>query len=455
MICQRVASLATRITHTAACAALPFAAAGASVAAEPAPFSKPTGDMTLSPSGPFAAPVLRSPTAPAESPPTMATVGRGNDTYTYLRCWYRISADPLKPEATYEWALDPNDGDWYRLAGFWRADGVLQWRNMFYSATTQDTLDDVCRATLNTRGIRADVTQAVAANNTLSFNFTIWSIDAAQQEARINKLIVFGDSLSDSQKIFNASQWTLPNRTSWHAGRFSNGPIWSEYLANALQLPMYTWAIGGAATDQHLVLPGLVQQVESWRDYMKFAPDYRPGNTLFAVLAGGNDLVSYDRTPEQAASAMRDSLERLATADATRILLVTLPDVSRAPIVAARGDAARVAVQVRDYNRMLVDMAAALRVRYGATLQLELFDANAMFDDLLRHPAQYGLDDTTHSCLDIPNPSALTYLSAQIPRASCDDPARFLFWDALHPTTTTHALLAERIASFVRERFGS
>ncbi|NYH24162.1 SGNH/GDSL hydrolase family protein [Paraburkholderia bryophila] len=452
MICQCVASLGRRITNTAVCAALPFAAAGANAAAEPVSFPTPTGDMTLSPSGPLAVPVPQSRAMPVESP---SALRRGNDTYTYLRCWYRSSADPLEPNASYEWALDPSGGDWYRVPGFWRADGVTQWKNMFYSVRTQDTLNDVCRKTLNARGIRAELTQAVAANNTLSFNFTIWSIDSAWQEPRINKLIVFGDSLSDTQNTFNASQWTLPNRASWHAGRFSNGPVWPEYLAGVLHLPMYNWSAGGAATNQHFVVPGLVQQVESWRDYMKFAPDYRPGNTLFAVLAGGNDLVSYGRTPEQAANAMRDSLEQLAAADARRILLVTLPDVSRAPVVVARGDAVRVAAEVQDYNRRLVEVAAALRLRYGATLQLEIFDANAIFDDLLRHPEQYGLDDTTHSCLDIPNPSALTYLSAQIPRAICDDPARFLFWDALHPTTATHALLAQRIASFVRERFGN
>ncbi|WP_175946995.1 SGNH/GDSL hydrolase family protein [Burkholderia pyrrocinia] len=409
-------------------ATLTFTASLAPAAAAPAPLPTPTGDMTLSPAGPLA--------APASAPPGAAprAASRGSDTYTYLRCWYRISDDPLKPEATYEWARDPAGGDWYRVPGYWWADGVTQWKNMFYSTTAQDTLADVCRKTLAARGIRANLTQAVAANNALSFNYTVWTIDAAQQDARVNKLIVFGDSLSDTQNMFNASQWKLPNGTSWHAGRFSNGPVWVEYVANALRLPFYNWAIGGAATDQHLVVPGLVQQIDSWREYMDRAPDYRPANTLFAVFAGGNDLVNYGRTPEQAANAVRDSLERLAAAGATR------------------ADTASVATQVRDYNRRLADAAAAVRARYGATLRLEVFDAYAPFDDLLSHPAQYGFDDAKRSCLDIPKPSSFTYLAAQTPRADCRDPARFVFWDTLHPTTRTHAWLAERITPFVRTR---
>ncbi|MFJ1213902.1 SGNH/GDSL hydrolase family protein [Burkholderia pyrrocinia] len=435
---RRVAAIATLG------AALTFTASRAPAA--PAPLPTPTGDMTLSPAGPLA--------APASAPPGAAprAASRGSDTYTYLRCWYRISDDPLKPEATYEWARDPAGGDWYRVPGYWWADGITQWKNMFYSATAQDTLADVCRKTLAARGIRANLTQAVAANNTLSFNYTVWTIDSAQQDARVNKLIVFGDSLSDTQNMFNASQWKLPNGTSWHAGRFSNGPVWAEYVANALRLPFYNWAIGGAATDQHLVVPGLVQQIDSWREYMDRAPDYRPANTLFAVFAGGNDLVNYGRTPEQAANAVRDSLERLAAAGATRILLITLPDVSRAPVFATRTDTASVAAQVTDYNRRLADAAAAVRARYGATLRLEVFDAYAPFDDLLSHPAQYGFDDAKRSCLDIPKPSSFTYLAAQTPRADCRDPARFVFWDTLHPTTRTHAWLAERITPFVRAR---
>ncbi|WP_232444639.1 SGNH/GDSL hydrolase family protein [Burkholderia ubonensis] len=185
---------------------------------------------------------------------------------------------------------------------------------------------------------------------------------------------------------------------------------------------------------------------------MERAPDYRPGNTLFAVFAGGNDLVNYGRSPEQAANAVRDSLDRLVAAGATRIMLVTLPDVSRAPVFATRTDAASVAAQVKDYNQRLADAAAALRARYGATLRLEVFDAYALFDDLLSHPAKYGFDDAKRSCLDIPKPSSFTYMAAQTPRADCRDPARFVFWDTLHPTTRTHAWLAEQVAPFVRAR---
>ncbi len=406
----------------------------------------PTGNMTLSPSGPYI-----SSSATPEPPATPYLTNRGSDTYTYLRCWYRISDNPLKPGGTYIWARNPGNGDWYRVPGYWWADGITQWKNMFYSATSQETLLDVCRKTLDSHGIQRDVTQALAANNQFSFNYTVWTFDSPQQDHRINKLIVFGDSLSDTQNMFNASQWKLPNDSSWHMGRFSDGPVWVEYLAKTLDLPMYNWAIGGAATDQYLVVPGLLQQVKSWWEYMDRAPDYRPENTLFTVLTGGNDLVNYRRSPKQAARAVSDSLNKLAQSGAKHIVLLNLPDVSRAPVFSTRNDAARVAREVRMFNELLIGVVAELRAYYGETLNVEIFDAYTLFDDLMTNPERYGFDDATHSCLDIRNPTSLSYIRSQTPRADCRDPGRFVFWDTLHPSTRTHAWLALKLAKHIRE----
>ncbi|MCA3859036.1 MAG: lipolytic protein, partial [Burkholderia sp.] len=161
MSCFRI-PLSSRVVAVSAVAALGAALAlPAAHAAGPAPLPTPTGDMSLSPAGPDVAP----PAASSAPGATLRAARRGSDTYTYLRCWYRIDADPLKPAATYEWARDPAGGDWYRVSGYWWADGVTQWKNMFYSTTSQDALADVCRKTLAAKGIQSGLTQAVAANN--------------------------------------------------------------------------------------------------------------------------------------------------------------------------------------------------------------------------------------------------------------------------------------------------
>ncbi|MDW9229416.1 lipolytic enzyme, G-D-S-L domain protein, partial [Burkholderia cepacia] len=93
----RIAAVSAAATLGAALTLSAAQAAGA------APLPVPTGDMSLSPAGPDIVP----PAAPATPGATPRASRRGSDTYTYLRCWYRIDADPLKPAATYEWARDP------------------------------------------------------------------------------------------------------------------------------------------------------------------------------------------------------------------------------------------------------------------------------------------------------------------------------------------------------------
>jgi thermolabile hemolysin len=381
-------------------------------------------------------------------------VGRGAFTYTYLRCWYRIDTNPLTPLARYEWARDPASGDWYRVPGYWWADGMLEWRNMFYSTTTQQTLSDVCAKTLASRGIDRPVLQALAANNQLSFNYTVWTQGSAVNNDKLERIIVFGDSLSDTQNLFNATLWQAPNSISWNAGRFSNGPLWVEYLSRSTRLPFYNWAIGGAAADKRLVLPGVVQQVDSWKEQTAQAQDYRPSNTLVLLLIGANDLINAGRTADESAASVRESLIKLMDAGASHILLLNLPDVTRAPLFRMRDDAPAIAEQVKIYNRRLTEIVEELKGRYGAMLRLELFDTHAVFDDLIRSPERYGFQNTTDACLDMHDSSAIAYLSEYVPTTACREPGRYVFWDVLHPTTQTHGLLAAKVAGFVREKFG-
>src|SRR5215470_1124845 len=61
--------------------------------------------------------------------------------------------------------------------------------------------------------------------------------------ASFDSLISFGDSLSDT----GSGPATPPS----YGGRFSNGPVWEEYLASSLGLPAAAtkdYAIGGATS---------------------------------------------------------------------------------------------------------------------------------------------------------------------------------------------------------------
>lgn len=398
------------------------------------------------------APVLAAPSGPAAYSTQAITpkAATFSNTYTYLRCWYRENADAGKPATRYVWARDPASSDYYRLYGNWRADGMFAWANMFYTDTTQNEMASVCKSSLAAAGIRQPYIFHSAADSAMSFDYTAWT-RANPAEQGIERMVAFGDSLSDNRNMFNASLWKLPNSTSWYRGHFSNGPVWVENLSAALGLPLYNWAIGGAAADQHLVVPGLVQQVESFKYYLREDSGYRPENTLFTVLIGGNDLVNYGKSVDAIIRSEQQALESLIQAGGKHILLLNLPDVSRAPVFRWRKDGAAVAANVSDYNRRLAQLRDTLAQKYGSMVDLRLFDTRGIFDDLLTHPQNYAIDNARDNCLDIRKDSSLNYVESHPVSAACRNPDRYVFWDTLHPTRRVHQLLAEKILPLVAD----
>ncbi len=144
-------------------------------------------------------------------------------------------------------------------------------KNMFYTTVQPETLLERCEETLGVNHDFADITY-FAADHRFSYNHTIWSRDPEVQSNRISKVIAFGDSLSDTGNIFNASQWRFPNPDSWFLGHFSNGFVWTEYLAQGLNVPLYNWAVESAAKrNQYVALTGVYEQVSSYLSYMRLA----------------------------------------------------------------------------------------------------------------------------------------------------------------------------------------
>jgi thermolabile hemolysin len=411
---------------------------------------------SLSPLGPLSREVLMRPDSLRLRVRTKAQFKTGVSTYTYLRCYYSIG-DARQPTTDYLWAMDPDSpASYYTVHGYWAADGRFAWSNMFFTDVPRDRLRLACNSTLRNSGIKQTVGMYFAADNRLSFNYDIWINDPVDAPKKINRIVAFGDSLTDGQNMYNASNWNLPNHKSWYAGHFSNGYTWAEYLAQDIGVPIHNWAIGGAGTDwENMLIPGLVQQVVSWVSYLPSAKHYKSNETLFVMLIGANDLANYHRSVSYVIENQRRALDNLISHGAGNILLLNLPDISRAPAYTqgSRGDASALAAQVLDYNRRLAELTGSLRGKYGDALHIEIFDTYSTFNRIILYPENYGIDDTVHSCLDINGDASTSYITAHSPRKYCADSSRFVFWDTLHPTTRIHELLAAEVLSFVRQEW--
>lgn len=388
------------------------------------------------------------------------------DTYTYLRCFYRIDESNLKPATTYVWGWDSEKKDYYHINGYWYNGASMS--NMFYSSTTQDELHSACVNTLKINNIDKPLAMYAAADSTSSINYTVWTKEAAEQEKKINKIVAFGDSLSDTQNLFNASLWKMPITSTYYAGRFSNGKNWLDYVSEDLNLPVFNWATGGAGAYDYaaigpaIVIPGVGSQVASWKSYMKGDKNYKPANTLFTVMIGENDLANYNREVSDVITAEESALIALIGAGAKNILLINLPDVSRAPIFKQREkqDAELAHQKVLLYNYRLKLLANDLKAINGNSVNIQLFDSYSLVEMLLESPHAFGFTNVDESCLNINSDTISSYLYTWYPRAgdadptnNCTDADTFVFWDLLHPTTKAHKLMSEILTEYIRATF--
>ncbi|MBW3695449.1 thermolabile hemolysin [Vibrio sp. T187] len=371
----------------------------------------------------------------------MAT--QNSETYSYVRCWYRTDASHDSPATDWEWARKDN-GDYYTVNGYWWSS--VSFKNMFYSDAPQSEIKQRCEQTLDLSHDTADITY-FAADNRFSYNHSIWTNDVPLQPNGINRIVAFGDSLSDTGNLFNGSQWIFPNPNSWFLGHFSNGLVWTEYLANAKDVPLYNWAVGGAAgTNQYVALTGIYDQVTSYLTYMKMAKNYRPENSLFTLEFGLNDFMNYNREVSDVKADFSSALIRLTDSGAENILLFTLPDATKAPQFKYSTDEeiVKVRAKIMEFNQYIKEQATYYQNKGKNVI---LFDASALFASITDSPQQHGFRNASDACLNIQRSSSLDYLYSHSLTNDCASYGSdsYVFWGVTHPTTATHKYIADNI----------
>ncbi|WP_048610591.1 SGNH/GDSL hydrolase family protein [Vibrio coralliirubri] len=371
---------------------------------------------------------------------------QGSETYSYVRCWYRTDASHDSPATDWKWAKKEN-GDYYTINGYWWSS--VSFKNMFYSDAPQSEIKQRCEQTLDIQHDAADITY-FAADNRFSYNHSIWTNDNAFQASSINRIVTFGDSLSDTGNLFNGSQWVFPNSDSWFLGHFSNGLVWTEYLAKAKDVPLYNWAVGGAAgTNQYVALTGVYDQVTSYLTYMKVAKNYRPENSLFTLEFGLNDFMNYNREVADVKADFSSALIRLTESGANNILLFTLPDATKAPQFkySTEQEIIKVRGKILEFNQYIKAQAEYYQ---GMGKNVVLFDASALFTSITDNPQQHGFRNASDACIDINRSSAADYLISHSLTNDCATYGSdsYVFWGVTHPTTATHKYIADHILAY-------
>ena len=283
----------------------------------------------------------------------------------------------------------------------------------------------------------------------------------------LTQILVFGDSLSDSGNSLALTLGIIPPAPLYYLGRFSNGPVALEYLAEDLELaldPYYddnagnNFAVGGARTGTgnsnnddiapflpDVTLPGLADQIDV------FASSIGSGNAdpdaLYVVWAGPNDFLDYlggsiPADPavliEQGVTNIVDSVNRLTALGASNLVVPNMPSLGRLPFsVAFRDEATAISIAFNGGLSLALDNLELVSDPAEAkVIEVDLFAAT---EAIAANPEQFGLSNIT-------DPLLLSGLSLPTdPTATTG----FFFWDLFHPTTEGHALLADTISQTI------
>jgi thermolabile hemolysin len=256
---------------------------------------------------------------------------------------------------------------------------------------------------------------------------------STQRFEPINQLVVFGDSLSDTGTVFRATGGLYPSDPPYFQGRYSNGRVWVEYLADQLGLSasqISNFACGGATTSGEFInlVPGLLAQVQSFTK----RHSNTTSNVLYVLWAGANDYLQGTTNPALPVANISKAIESLADIGATKILVANLPDLGQLPATRNNANSTNLSTLTKAHNSGLRRSLKVLKQQHS-DLQIATLDANSLYRQAITNPAQFGFTQVTSACL--------------IGSSSCRNPEQFLFWDSIHPTTAGHQILATTTAA--------
>lgn len=286
----------------------------------------------------------------------------------------------------------------------------------------------------------------------------------------LNKVVVFGDSLSDNGNLYEYMKRRLPLCPPYYEGRFTNGPVWVEllvesYFPQTVKTHLLDYAFAGAAVADSAdddTLFTLHSQVDS---YLLTHQDKADDKSLYVLWIGANDYLNIpenlsEYSVEQAVRGVNAgilrNLQRILDKGAKHILVLNLPDLGQTPIARDFNAVAELTASSNQHNAMLFDNVTTLKKAYP-DVQWLFFDIRTALDEMILSPEQYGFTNVKDTCYEsaIDNLSARSVLTiaSHIKKKNslnnaCDG---FLFFDPVHPSALAHRILSEHMRVLLDE----
>jgi len=306
-----------------------------------------------------------------------------------------------------------------------------------------------------------------------------WDDDDHHRDRHIPKLVIFGDSLSDTGNKFavngilnpppydGLNTFGVPSDPYAKGGpNFTDGKTWIELVARQVKTPQsakavllgsrkagnYAW--GGAPA---YAPPGddapmpLGVQVAS---YLADVNHDVQAETVHVIFIGGNDVIdalvmlaggapftdAVNRVAG-AAAAIKQNVNALVDAGARRFLILNTPNVGLIPAIGPSGKFITTCFAYLLNQASPGPSCPPVPIPFGIAqiagelqasgAEVTTIDTFAFITELVDSGVAFGIDNVTDMCV-MPNVAPF----------ECETPNDYLFWDGIHPTKAAHRLLA-------------
>lgn len=262
----------------------------------------------------------------------------------------------------------------------------------------------------------------------------IFATTLSAEAANFSQIYTFGDSLVDTGNTFELTGGFPP--APYFEGRFANGPLWTEYLAEGLGVSRTNFGFSGAQTSdagfsnfgvpESVAVPGLSTQVNG------FTQNAADPDALYILWAGANDYLFGGVTdPTEPVGNLVGAVNQLAQAGAKNFLLPNQPDIGTLPFLGLTGASDEAIAGLNQLSELHNQgLAAAVAALDATDINAQLLDANALIRQA--QAGKLGFDNTTGSCILTPGCVGNKAVESS-----------FLFWDPAHPSSRAHFIVAE------------
>jgi phospholipase/lecithinase/hemolysin len=299
------------------------------------------------------------------------------------------------------------------------------------------------------------------------------SMPATAAAQQYSEVVVFGDSLSDSGNAFALrgaastppdyalDPYLIPGAPYARGGHhFQDGASWVEQLARSLGVsgsarPAFqasgsvarNFAVGGARAREDGVNVNLPAQVAA---YLEQTGGVASPGALYVIAIGSNDvrdaLVAYSRREDggvilaAALGSIAQTITSLSGAGARTFLVWNVPNIGLTPALRMAGPAASQPATMISlaFNTQLTRILGLIAPGLPS-VRIMPFDAFGLLTSIVADPGAYGMSNVTSACV-----------TPYEPPFACRQPDEFLFWDGIHPTRATHAIIAQQVMGLLR-----